>query len=237
MMIRQTGFTLVEIAIVLVIVGLLLVGVVKGQELVNSARVRGLAEMSSGIQAAYYGFIDRYRQVPGDMAAALATQAIGQAITNPAAAVTVGNGQIDAGNWDEASAAWEHLSKAGFIQGIYPGGATTAATYQVAGVAPVNVLNGTVLLAVSVDYVDTGVATPRLNLVLGDNIPVDIARELDVKVDDGLPQTGSVRYTGMSPTTHFDPVSAAPTECQTAVAPIIWDIANDAQDCNLALLF
>ncbi|MEE8054669.1 MAG: type II secretion system protein, partial [Gammaproteobacteria bacterium] len=194
-MIRQTGFTLVEIAIVLVIVGLILVGVVKGQELVNSARVRGLAEMSSGIQAAYYGFIDRYRQVPGDMAAALATQAIGQAITNPAAAATVGNGQIDAGNWDEASAAWEHLSKAGFIQGIYPGGATTAATYQVAGVAPVNVLNGTVLLAVSVDYVDTGVATPRLNLVLGDNIPVDIARELDVKVDDGLPQTGSVRYT------------------------------------------
>ncbi len=237
MMIRQTGFTLVEIAIVLVIVGLILVGVVKGQELVNSARVRGLAEMSSGIQAAYYGFIDRYRQVPGDMAAALATQAIGQAITNPAAAATVGNGQIDAGNWDEASAAWEHLSKAGFIQGVYPGGATTAATYQVAGVAPVNVLNGTVLLAVSVDYVDTGVATPRLNLVLGDNIPVDIARELDVKVDDGLPQTGSVRYTGMSPTTHFDPVSAAPTECRTAVAPIIWDIASNAQDCNLALLF
>lgn len=49
MMIRQTGLTLVEIAIVLVIVGLILVGVVKGQELVHSARVRSLAEMSSGI--------------------------------------------------------------------------------------------------------------------------------------------------------------------------------------------
>ncbi len=237
MMTKQSGLTIVEIAIVLVIIGLILVAVVKGQELVNSARVRNMAAMSSGMQAAYYGFVDRYRQVPGDMSAVLATQAIGQAITNPAAAATVGNGQIDAGNWDEASAAWEHLSKAGFIQGIYPGGATTAAAYQVAGVAPVNVLNGTVLLAVSVDYVDTGVATPRLNLVLGDNIPVDIARELDVKVDDGLPQTGSVRYTGMSPTTHFDPVSAAPTECRTAVAPIIWDIASNAQDCNRALLF
>lgn len=122
-MTKQSGFTLVEIAIVLVIVGLILVGVVKGQELVNSARVRGLAEMSSGIQAAYFGFVDRFRQVPGDMNAALATQAIGQAIVNPAAAATVGNGQIDAGNWDEASAAWEHLSKAGFIQGAYPGAA------------------------------------------------------------------------------------------------------------------
>lgn len=236
-MTKQSGFTLVEIAIVLVIVGLILVGVVKGQELVNSVRVRGLAAMSSGIQAAYFGFVDRFRQVPGDMNAALATQAIGQAIVNPAAAATVGNGQIDAGNWDEASAAWEHLSKAGFIQGAYPGGATTAATYQVAGVAPVNVWNGIVLLARSGNYVGVGAPTPRLNLVLGENVPVDIARELDVKIDDGLPQTGSLRFTGVGPAASFDPVGAAPTECRTAVAPIIWDIASNAQDCNLALLF
>ncbi len=64
---KQSGFTLVEIAIVLVIIGLLLGGILKGQELINSARVRNLADQNSGIQAAYYGFIDRYRQVPGDM--------------------------------------------------------------------------------------------------------------------------------------------------------------------------
>lgn len=40
---RQSGFTLIEIAIVLVIIGLLLGGILKGQELINSARVKNLA--------------------------------------------------------------------------------------------------------------------------------------------------------------------------------------------------
>ena len=63
---RQSGFTLVEIAIVLVIIGLLLGGIIQGQQLINSARVKNLAETNSGVQAAYFGFIDRYRQIPGD---------------------------------------------------------------------------------------------------------------------------------------------------------------------------
>ncbi|RKZ71062.1 MAG: type II secretion system protein, partial [Gammaproteobacteria bacterium] len=63
---KQAGFTLVEVAIVLTIIGLLLGGILKGQELINSARVRSLANQNSAIQAAYFGFIDRYRQVPGD---------------------------------------------------------------------------------------------------------------------------------------------------------------------------
>ena len=66
---KQSGFTLVEIAIVLVIIGLLLGGILKGQELINSARVRNMADMNAGIQAAYYGFIDRFRRVPGDWSA------------------------------------------------------------------------------------------------------------------------------------------------------------------------
>ena len=49
---RQSGFTLVEIAIVLVVIGLLLGGILKGQQLINSARVRNLADQNSGIQAA-----------------------------------------------------------------------------------------------------------------------------------------------------------------------------------------
>ena len=73
---KQSGFTLVEIAVVLVLIGLLLGGVLKGQQLISSARVRNMADQNSGIQAAYYGFIDRFRQVPGDMPAALACRAI-----------------------------------------------------------------------------------------------------------------------------------------------------------------
>jgi prepilin-type N-terminal cleavage/methylation domain-containing protein len=71
---REGGFTLVEIAIVLVIIGLLLGGILKRQELITSARVRNLADQASGVQAAYYGFVDRYRAIPGDM---LTTQVCG----------------------------------------------------------------------------------------------------------------------------------------------------------------
>ena len=63
---KQSGFTLIEIAIVLVIIGLLLGGVLKGQELITSARVRNLISQQDGIKAAYFGFLDRFRALPGD---------------------------------------------------------------------------------------------------------------------------------------------------------------------------
>ena len=99
---KQSGFTLVEIAIVLVIIGLLLGGILKGQQLINSARVRNMADQNSGVQAAYYGFIDRYRQVPGDMLPKNACQSITANIVNcgaaPYAGASVGgnqNGRIE----------------------------------------------------------------------------------------------------------------------------------------------
>ncbi len=63
---NQKGFTLIEIAIVLVIIGLLLGGVLKGQELINTARVRALNNTVDGITAAWFSFQDRYRAFPGD---------------------------------------------------------------------------------------------------------------------------------------------------------------------------
>src|SRR5215203_6591843 len=70
---QQQGFTLIEIAIVLVIIGLLLGGVLKGQELITGARVRNIIQQQDGVKAAYFGFLDRYRALPGDYANATAT--------------------------------------------------------------------------------------------------------------------------------------------------------------------
>ena len=83
---KQTGFTLIEIAIVLVIIGLLLGGVLKGQELIQSARVRNLASMQDGVKAAFFGFEDRYRALPGDYMLAV------QNINGVAATTACGNG-------------------------------------------------------------------------------------------------------------------------------------------------
>src|SRR5688572_22973527 len=64
--VKQQGFTLVEIAIVLVIIGLLLGGILKGQEMIVQARIKNVIADFSGVSAAYHGYLDRYRAIPGD---------------------------------------------------------------------------------------------------------------------------------------------------------------------------
>src|ERR1700685_4461522 len=63
---HQSGFTLVEIAIVLVIIGLLLGGVLKGQELIFNSKVKATFNLSREMSAAVNSYIDRYGQLPGD---------------------------------------------------------------------------------------------------------------------------------------------------------------------------
>ena len=60
------GFTLVEIAIVLVIVGLLIGGVLKGQEMITNAKLKRIESDNAGLLAALYSYQDRYLQLPGD---------------------------------------------------------------------------------------------------------------------------------------------------------------------------
>ena len=240
----QSGFTLVEIAIVLVIIGLLLGGILKGQELINSARVRNLADMNAGIQAAYYGFIDRYRQVPGDVDTTVAEQAIGVDINGGGNA----NGRLDVGTatvWTESSAVWEHLSKAGFISGTYQGTATDADTYRED--APLNAFNAPAILFRTNDYFDTqddltdNSGAVRLSLTIGKNIPVNIARELDVKLDDGLPGSGVARMTledGEAGIADFAGLDTGDATCvDTGENPDIWDINTNSQDCNMVFLY
>lgn len=231
---RQQGFTLVEMAIVLVIIGLLLGGILKGQELITSARVRNIADQNSGVQAAYYGFIDRYRQVPGDWGSANAAQSIPDVTTGGNA-----DGRLNdagAGDWVEALALWEHLSKSGFIQGNYVGG-TAQPNQNDTNRAPRNAFNGFLMLYRSTDYYDAGTATDKLNLVLGAGIPVNVLAELDRKIDDGLPQTGVLRH-GVTASGTFGSISESTTTCvDTTPTPPIWDIATNTQLCNAVYLY
>jgi prepilin-type N-terminal cleavage/methylation domain-containing protein len=163
---RQNGFTLIETGIVLVIVGLLMGAVLKGEELLTVARVRSLITFNDGIKAAYFGFRDRYRALPGDYSGALAN------IPN-CGSCEIGNddGQILlAGGPDESTAAWEHLSKAGFITGsyTYKAGDPAAATNT-----PVNPYGSLMQLIYDDGYQD-GIYTTgpiRHNLKTGNNVP------------------------------------------------------------------
>jgi len=227
---KQSGFTLVEIAIVLVIIGLLLGGILKGQELITSARVRNMADQNSSVQAAYYGFLDRYRAIPGDLPAAQVCTflGVGCPATGPG-----GNGDsliLDAGGTAEAAAVWLHLARAGFLNGSYAGtGALAAPT-----VAPGNVYGQALVLSHSASYQGAGAAN-RLNLALGRQAPVKVYQELDTKLDDGLPLTGVLRAAlGPGGGAIYTPVAEGLAACVAAGA---WDIAADAQDCNGVFLY
>ena len=97
---NQSGFTLIEIAIVLVIIGLLLGGVLKGQELINSAKVKSLATDFRNIPVFIYGYQDKYRAIPGDDA--MAASHVGTPTVTPRQ-LERGNGLIDT-NWNAGQA-------------------------------------------------------------------------------------------------------------------------------------
>jgi prepilin-type N-terminal cleavage/methylation domain-containing protein len=197
---KQKGFTLIEIAIVLVIIGLLLGGVLKGQELINAARVRNVAAQLDGVKIAYLGFQDRYRAYPGDIPGDVAIKVLPGAVAADACGATTasfcGNGKIDPA---ENQIVWNQLAKSGFITGSYTG--TTLGTGQTTFAAanttnsPANPFNGYLVLVHDADYGDNTVAAPAavLNVKTGGSMPVATVAELDRKVDDGAAGTGSFR--------------------------------------------
>lgn len=237
----QVGFTLVEIAIVLVIVGLLLGGLLKGQQMIAGARLQSIIEQHNSVQAAYQAFLERYRQPPGDMNNPNAQQLIGPAVNNGVQFGGDGNGRIDEGNYQEASAVWHHLAAAGYIKGGFAGGASAEDSYRPSEIAPINPFNGRVLLADLDDYLDASPRPPvRLAYVFGGRVPVDIMHELDMKLDDGRPATGSVRAT--SPTSigaaDFGATVRSDPACVTGTgATAIWATGSGANNCNAIYLY
>ncbi len=67
---QQKGFTLVELAIVLTIIGLLIGGILKGQQLITNARVTAQMAQVQGVEAATTTFNDTYQGLPGDLTTA-----------------------------------------------------------------------------------------------------------------------------------------------------------------------
>lgn len=182
---NQKGFTLVEIAIVLVIIGLLLGGILKGQEMIIQAKIKNAITDFSGISAAYFGYQDRYRATPGDDP---------QATRWTGASAGDGNRLMtglytSTTDTDESRLWWDHLRRSGFVSG--------------SGFAqPNNAFNG--LLGVQTgDGLGTTGATPTnpgaalggftALIMCSTNLPDKVAIALDVQMDDGLVTAGFVR--------------------------------------------
>jgi prepilin-type N-terminal cleavage/methylation domain-containing protein len=219
----QRGFTLVEIAIVLVIIGLLLGGILKGQELITNAKVRNVADQQNGVKAAIYAFQDRFRALPGDYAQASAN------VPNVAAAnVGNGNGQIDA---NESTQAWHQLAATGFISCAQCATDVALGTAPDATNSPVNAFGGIMAIIFDGAWNDGAAASSvrlRNNVKSGNQIPSNVLAEVDRKIDDGNPRTGNFRFST------FGATGAAPAAATCAqVNTDIWIVVpNPDTNCG-----
>jgi prepilin-type N-terminal cleavage/methylation domain-containing protein len=193
-MLKQRGFTLIEIAIVLVIIGLLLGGVLKGQELINTARVRALNNTVDGITAAWFSFQDRYRAFPGDYTQATIN------LPDPDGLVADGDGNGlvgDAGGVDspaERANVWVQLQAAGYITGNFDATGVAATEYGCATTTcPDNGFGAGMNLSYGNQIRGGAAAVDTHELITGRGIPVEVIAELDRKVDDGEPESGAMQ--------------------------------------------
>ena len=185
----QRGFTLVELAIVLAIIGLILGAVLKGQALIESARVSATVSQVDGIRGAVFTFRDRFFALPGDF-----SRATGVILTTATLVNGDGDGTIEGTGVgaDETLNFWTHMAAADLISGIHVQNTAVAAFGDGLMAAPVG--GGFTLGFEAVQTknshwltLGTGVAVP-VGVVDGDT-----ALQIDTKMDDGDPETGAVR--------------------------------------------
>jgi len=195
----QDGFSLVELAIVLIIIGLIVGGVLKGQDLIESARVNSINTQLNEIRVATSTFVNKYDAWPGDM-----TETQEALLENWTVAAfdqgggTRGNGLVEGNRINatatESTAFWQHLRATKLLGGItsVADGSLTVAqglqsrvggTYTVQYSTSMNSNSGHWLVLGS-----TGGAAINDGAVL---TPIQI-RGIDVKSDDGVPNTGNV---------------------------------------------
>ena len=176
---KSSGFTLVEIAIVLVIIGLLLGGVLKGQELINNAKIRRVTNDLSGISTAIYAYQDRYKALPGDDSGASSRWGAGVANGDRGGTIS-GDFCGDPNGTAESLSFWRHLRLSGLMEG------DSASSEQ-----PQNALGG--ILGVQTASGPASAIEIGGLVLCTSNLTGKIAEAVDNQLDDGKPGSGSLR--------------------------------------------
>ncbi len=245
---NQQGFSLVELSIVLVILGLLVGGVLTGQSLIKATELRSVTTEYDRYVAATHTFRDKYFALPGDMTNAASFWA--------AAANGDGDGGLDVATAvsvaGERYGYWEQLALAGLIEGVYTGLATATAVddavigtnvpkskmgnagWSTAFVNTVAITDLTYYAANQGNFLFFGgqVAGGFTQQVV---LRPEEAWNIDTKMDDGKPAYGRVRT--FESQGHATAGCSNPAAAATAIeAAAAYDLDNTAVACSLIFL-
>jgi prepilin-type N-terminal cleavage/methylation domain-containing protein len=211
----QAGFTLVELAIVMIIIGLLIAGVLKGQELIGNARVTSTVAQIKALDAATSTFKDTYANLPGDMTTPAAR--LPNCLAAPCS--NAGNGDGKLANIPSAAPAaaaegfayFPQLAAADLITGLSPTGASVAfgVNFPAAKIDSTGFFAGSAATAADLTNAIGTLGSPSglyLSLVAtvanvtaapaSEGLTPSQAGRIDTKLDDGQPGVGSVVAVG-----------------------------------------
>ena len=234
------GFSLIELSIVLVILGLLTGGILTGQNLIRAAELRSITTSMQSYQTATYSFRDKYLALPGDMRNA--TDFWSDAVNGD------GDGQIEPATSDggdgEMFGFWEQLALSGLIEGSYSGASGDGGAGLQDAVIGTNVPAGkisssgwTMLYVGTVASGDTDYFAGNYGnaFIYGTKLTDDVtggavikpeeAWNVDTKIDDGKPEQGKIRG--------YENLSAADATACSNTATSDYSLTNEAIECAL----
>jgi len=230
---KEKGFTLIELSIVLVIIGLIVGGILVGQDLIRAAEIRATVGQVEKYNSAINTFRSKYNGMPGDLTSDLAS-AFGFVTRNGGAGRGDGNGLIDGTGGtntgqvmtQETGMLWNDMSVANLIDGNYTQNAANADSATTPAVSAANVAavfpparlaRGNYVTAGSLSSINYwliaglgGVTVTTGGYSMTANLTPIEAYNMDVKLDDGMPNTGIVRATGRA-TSIATPFADPPT--------------------------
>lgn len=256
----RQGFSLVELSIVLVILGLLVGGVLSGQALIRAAELRSINADFEKFTVAVRSFQDRYFQLPGDMTnAGLFWTDFGGSCPSPYNSAEPkrtcngdGNGRVGDVSTFETYRFWQHLTNSGLIEGQYAGVVGTAVNGGTTVQFGVNVPGSRISRAgYTIRYISQpcggggssylGLCGSGANVIFFGSVDAHLTRgpvlkpdeawSIDRKVDDGKPGFGAVQVP--SPNSSFQP-NCATSNIQASAE---YNVQSNGNDCGLLFAF